>query len=63
MTVEALMYSLRSRALSSLSEANTQRRLADLDAEQLAGVVTRLSNMRELYPAVTDELLSALGTL
>jgi hypothetical protein len=62
-TVEALMYSLRGRGIRALAELDCQQRLAELNQKQLTTVIARLTNLRERYSAITDELLSVLGAL
>jgi hypothetical protein len=57
-TVEALMYSLRERGLSALREANTQRRLAQLNDEQLIQIGNRLQRLKPeiARPWTPDEI-------
>jgi hypothetical protein len=60
-TVDALMFSLRSRGVTALSEPDTKRRLSELNKDQIAEVVVRLHRLRAKYPAVTDELIKTIG--
>jgi hypothetical protein len=48
-TVEALMFSLRSRGVGTLGESDTRRRLSELNAAQLREVALRL---RKLKPKI-----------
>ena len=48
-TVEALMFSLRSRGVGALGESDTRRRLSELNAAQLREVALRL---RKLKPKI-----------
>lgn len=50
-TIEALMYSLR-RGVAALSEPDCQRRLADLNDDQMREVAIRLQKLKtEIAPA------------
>jgi hypothetical protein len=60
-TVDALMYSLRSRGIAALNEADTKRRLLELSKPQIANVIVRLDRLRAKYPAVTDRLINTIG--
>jgi hypothetical protein len=62
-TVEALMYQLRMHGLRAIGAASCQARLTELSEAQLRDVITRLICMRAHYPAVTNDLLSALVEL
>jgi hypothetical protein len=60
-TVEALMFSLRSRGLRALSESDTQRRLSELDDAQVPEVVVRLQKLKpEIARAWSSEEVRAL---
>jgi hypothetical protein len=48
-TVEALMFSLRSRGVGALGESDTRRRLSELNAAQLREIALRL---RKLKPKI-----------
>jgi hypothetical protein len=63
LTVEALMYELRTYGLAALAGENCRRRLSELNDKQLAEVIERLMRLRSKYPAITDELLFQLGEL
>lgn len=60
-TVEALMYSLRSRGAAALTEPDTQRRLSELSPDQLKEVIERLERLRPKYSAITDNLLLGIA--
>jgi hypothetical protein len=45
-TIEALMWSLRTRGTKALAEPETQRRLSDLSDDQLVEVGNRLQRLR-----------------
>ena len=60
-TVEALMYELRTFGLAAQAGSNCQRRLAELNREQLHEIIRRLMHLRSHYPAITDELLYQSG--
>jgi transposase len=45
-TVEALMYSLRSRGTKALEEPETKRRLSDLSDQQVIEVGNRLQRLK-----------------
>jgi hypothetical protein len=62
-TVEALMFSLRSRGSAALTEQNCQRRLADLSLAQVRQVINRLTRLRPQYPAIDDDLIAKLKEL
>jgi hypothetical protein len=60
-TVEAIMYSLRSRGTAALTEADTQSRLAALDEAQLHTVAARLQALRtQIARPWTPENVEAL---
>jgi hypothetical protein len=60
-TVEALMFSLRSRGTAALSEHDCRRRLSELSAEQMLEVAVRLQKLKsEIAPAWGEEQLEAL---
>jgi hypothetical protein len=60
-TVEALMFSLRERGVSALTERDCQRRLAELSTAQIGSIIERLIVARPRFPAIGDELLFLLG--
>lgn len=60
-TIEAVMFSLRSRGLRALVEADCRRRLSELAPDQLRQVIVQLDRMRSKYPAITDGLLLRIG--
>jgi hypothetical protein len=55
-TVEALMYSLRSRGTKTLEEADTLRRLSNLSDQQVIEVGDRLLNPEIARPWTTEEI-------
>lgn len=60
-TVDALMFSLRSRGTAALTEPDTQRRLTDLSDDQLIEVGSRLQKLRpEIARAWTAEEVQIL---
>jgi hypothetical protein len=63
MTVEAVMYELRTYGLAAIAEPNCQRRLADLSDAQVREVIERPHQLRPKYPAITDNLLLAVWGL
>jgi hypothetical protein len=60
-TVDALMFSLRSRGLAALDEPDTGRRLSELSRSQVAQVVVRLNRLRAKYPNINDKLIGKIG--
>lgn len=60
-TVEALLYALRTDGLAALQR--NQTRLLDLSPGQIATVVERLAELRNIYPKITDELILLIGEL
>ena len=61
-TVEALMYSLRTRGVKALEESSTKRRLSLLNETQLRAVCQRVQNFKpEIAPAWTPEEIEALS--
>jgi hypothetical protein len=61
-TVEALIYSLR-RGVAELTRPDTQRRLSDLDADQLKAVCRRVQsfNLDIATPWSSDEVAALIG--
>ena len=60
-TIEALMYSLRSRGERALTESDCQRRLSELNEDQLREVAVRLQKlMPEIAAAWTPEQIEIL---
>jgi hypothetical protein len=60
-TVEALMYSLRSRGTAALSEPNCQRRLSELNERQLYEVAVRLQKLKpNIAPAWGSDQIKKL---
>jgi hypothetical protein len=62
-TVDALMFSLRSRGLEALSEPITQQRLSELSKAQAAEIIVRLHRLRGKYPKVCDRLIVRVGEI
>lgn len=62
-TAEALVCQLRTHGRRAVGEESCQARFTELSEAQLRDVVTRLICMRAHYPAVTNDLLSALVEL
>ena len=62
-TVEALVYQLRTHGLRAIGEASCQARLTELSETATRDMINCLIQMRAHYPAVTDDLLSALVEL
>jgi len=60
-TIEALVYELRTHGLAALEPPNCRRRLADVSTAQLRDVIARLLRLRPKYLAITDDLLLKLG--
>jgi hypothetical protein len=56
-TVDALMFSLRSRGMAALDEPITKKRLSELSKAQAADVIVRLHRLRGKYPKVCDRLI------
>jgi hypothetical protein len=59
-TVEALMYTFRTRGIIALVDDRCQERLRDLSIEQIDEVIGRLGKMRENYPMISDGLIAGL---
>jgi hypothetical protein len=60
-TVEALMYSLRTRGVKALEESSTRRRLSDLREQQLHEVCGRLQRLKpEIARAWTSDEITIL---
>jgi hypothetical protein len=60
-TIEALMYSLRSRGTAALLEPDCQRRLSELNEQQVIEVAVRLQKLNpEIAPAWNAEQIDAL---
>jgi hypothetical protein len=60
-TVEALMFSLRSRGTAALTEPDWRRRLSGLCEAQLLEVAVRLQKLKpEIAPAWTEEQIKTL---
>jgi N-acetyl-anhydromuramyl-L-alanine amidase AmpD len=62
-TVEAVRYELRICGIAQLQKPRTQARLANFSAEQITEMVTSLRRMRSRYPAITEELITAVKEL
>jgi hypothetical protein len=60
-TVEALVYELRTRGLAAFEHPNCLRRLSDVSTPQLRDVIARLIRLRSKYGSITDDLLLKLG--
>lgn len=68
MTVEALMYSLRSRGTAALSETDCQRRLSELTVQQVREVAVRLQKLKPEFaskwtPGEVETLLETKARL
>jgi hypothetical protein len=60
-TVEALMFGLRERGTTALTEPKVQMRLADLDDDHLIEVAGRLQRLKpEIAQAWSDEDIAVL---
>jgi hypothetical protein len=62
-TVEATRYELRAYGIAQLAKPRTQARLADFNAHQITEMVASLRRMQARYPAITDELITAIEEL
>lgn len=62
-TVEALRYELRTFGIVQLAKPRTQARLANFNAEQISEMVVSLRRMQPRYPAITEELITAVKEL
>jgi N-acetyl-anhydromuramyl-L-alanine amidase AmpD len=62
-TVEAVRYELRTYGIAQLAKPRTQARLADFNARQITEMVASLRRMRPRYPAITEELITAIEEL
>jgi N-acetyl-anhydromuramyl-L-alanine amidase AmpD len=62
-TVEAVRYELRTYGIAQLAKPRTQARLADFNAQQIAEMVASLRRMQPRYPAITEELTTAIEEL
>jgi hypothetical protein len=63
-TVEALMYSLRSRGVAALAEPDCQRRLSELNDDQVREVSTHLQKLKpEIAQAWSPEELRRLAMI
>jgi hypothetical protein len=60
-TVDAVIFSLRSRGIAALSEPTTKERLSELSKSQLADVAVRLHRLRAKYPTITDQVIIKIG--
>jgi hypothetical protein len=56
-TVEALVYSLRTHGAKALVDERNQQRLAELSEQQLVDIIKRLHRLQATYPAVTDDVI------
>jgi hypothetical protein len=61
LTVDALMFALRSRGVAAFEEPVTQERLGALSKDQIGVVAVRLDRLRAKYPKVCDRLIVKLG--
>jgi hypothetical protein len=61
MTVDAVIFSLRSRGMAALSEPITRQWLSELSRPQIADVGVRLHRLRAKYPTVTDQVIIEIG--
>jgi hypothetical protein len=62
-TLDALLYELRTEGLAALENPSCRRRLADLSDGQLRDLMAALIRARTNCAAVTDELLVALDEI
>jgi hypothetical protein len=62
-TYDAVDFELRTYGLSELNKCNCQRRLAGLSIGQLKKLMVGLQQRRDQYPAISDELLTALAAV
>jgi hypothetical protein len=62
-TVEAVRYELRTSGIAPLARPRTQIRLADFNAQQITEMVASLRRMLPRYPAITEELITAIEEL
>lgn len=63
-TVEALMFSLRSRGTSALEESSTKRRLSELSEQQLHEICGRLQRLKPTIARAwtSDEIIVLVDT-
>jgi hypothetical protein len=61
MSVEALVYELRTRGLAAFEHPNCLRRLSDVSTPQWRDLIARLIRLRRKYRSITDDLLLKLG--
>jgi hypothetical protein len=59
----AVMHELRVHGVAQLGKPDCQRRLADLSDAQLRMLLGSLQRKRGQYPAISDELLTALAEI
>jgi hypothetical protein len=62
-TVEAVRYELRTYGIAQLAKPKTQARLADFNTQQITEMVASLRRMQPPYPAITQELTTAIEEL
>jgi hypothetical protein len=62
-TLDALIYELRTYGAAQLVEPNCRSRLADLSTPQVRELITRLIRLRPQYPRIDDDLIVLLGGL
>jgi hypothetical protein len=62
-TLDALIYELRTLGVAAFKNPSCRRRLADLSDLQLRELLAALIRTRARYPAITDELLIALDEI
>jgi hypothetical protein len=62
-TLDALIYELRTDGIAALRNPSCRRRLADLSNGQLCELIAALIRARAKYPAISDDLLLALDEL
>jgi hypothetical protein len=60
-TLDALIYELRTHGLPQLGKANCRRRLGDLSTRQMRELIASLMRLRPKYSAITNELILKLG--
>ena len=60
-TVDAVIFSLRSRGMATLNDPITRQRLSELSKAQIAEVGVRIHRLRAKYPTITDQVIVEIG--
>ena len=60
-TIQAVIYALREDGIAALNQPDCQRRLRELDYEQIKAVLVSLVRLRPEHPNITDELLDRIA--